>query len=672
MSSDVSLTLYEMPETQDGVVHLDPSDMRALGVAIGDIIGVEGGRLGHLLVQSAFLGDHNQRLARVSPLTARNLGVLSGQKVRLLPDRVKLPVAELVTLQANDSIDQLHLMAREKQLATHCMKRAVAANDELLFPTLDRFPLRAKVTGVVPADAAQIGSSTVFVVAHETLSGDQTLPSLGGLREVYRTCQKLTQARLSQGVAQTARSILLTGPEGCGKAKLVERLAKESKVAFYGLDAYHLINQWLERGTAGLEDKLADVGRSGPAFLLLDHLEALAQQGEEPALARATHALIEQIGCLLDELPMNPNVVVFGVLAEGDAKLSRLAPHFDFRLQVDAPNRWGRREILHCATKSFALAEDVDLDSLAAVSSGMTARDLCSLARSASYLAAAFKVAEQDFMTAYYAARPSASSAIICDIPSVLWNDVAGLDDIKQLLSEALTWSLHGQDIFMAAGVHPPRSILLSGGQGTGKTSLMRALAAQMPIHYIEISCPSMLARDQKNNINFLIESFSLARRKAPCLVFFDNIDALFEPVGGDTDATAYQHPFVAQLMAEMDALPLLSGVVVVAATNRPDRLTSEMLRPGRFDFAMTLPMPDGAVRKKILQIHARKLPLSADVDFDQLADNTQGMSPAEIVSLCNRVGLLAIRKSLNAAEGGLPPVVQPSHFEQVLRSRKG
>ncbi|MFA6280313.1 MAG: AAA family ATPase [Bdellovibrionales bacterium] len=670
MFSDITLTLYEMPDTQDGVIHLDPSDMRALGVAVGDLIGVEGGHLGHLLVKAAFLGDHNQRLARVSSLTARNLGSLSGQKVRLLPERVKLPVAERVMLQAQDGIDQVHLIAREKQLVNHCMKRAVRADDELLFPTLDRFPLRAKVAGVVPSDAAQIGSSTVFAVMPDTASGDQALPSLGGLREVYRTCQKLTQARFSQGVAHTARSLLLMGPEGCGKAKLVERLAKESKVAFYGLDAYHLINQWIERGTVGLEEKLADVSRSGPAFLLLDHLEALAQ-GEGSALAGATHALVEQIGSLLDELPMNPNVVVFGVLAGDPSQIARLSSHFDFRLQVDAPNRWGRREVLHCATKGFALADDVDLDELATISSGMTARDLTSLAQAASCLATSSKVGEKDFTAAYCSATPSASSDIICDIPSVLWNDVAGLDDIKQVLSETLTWSLHGQEVFAAAGVHPPRSILLSGGQGTGKTSLVRALAAQLPIHYVEISCPAMMARDQKNNTNFLVESFSLARRKAPCLVFFDNIDVLFEPVGGDADRP-HQHPFVAQLMAELDALPLLSGVVVVAATNRPDRLTSEMLRPGRFDFAMTLPMPDGAVRKKILQIHARKLPLSADIDFDQLADSTQGMSPAEIVALCNRVGLLAIRQVLGAPEGGLPPVVQPSHFEQVLRGRKG
>ncbi|HAX91782.1 MAG TPA: hypothetical protein DCY07_06200, partial [Rhodospirillaceae bacterium] len=640
MVSDLTLTLYEIPETQDGVVHLDMADMHVLGVSAGDLVCVEGARRVHLLVMPAFMGDRNQRLARVSPLTVSNLGSYSGQKARLLPERVKLPLAERVTVQAVDDLDQSHLIARHSQLAGYCLKRAVAVDDEIRVPTLGAYPLKVKVIGVTPAGGAQIGHATEFSVvgSPDERTGEKGLPAIGGVREAYLTCQKLVKARFSKSFSYAARSALLTGPEGCGKATMVARLAKECGATLHVIDGYRLLNVWMAQGISGLETELSDLDRRGSGILLLDHLEALVQVGNSEALAASTHALIEQLCAVLDELPTRPNVFVFGVIAGEGAALGRLAARFDFRLCVDAPNRWGRSELLHIATNGLTLDTDVDLGELAAITSGMTARDLFALTSAASYFAASPKVRAQDFMMAFRNQTPSAHSEILCDIPLTYWDEVAGLDDIKQVLLETLTWSLFDRDKFLTAGVKPPRSILLSGGQGTGKTSVVRALTTNIPMNYIEIACPAMMAKYQNDKASFLTETFALARRKAPCLVFFDDIDALFETLSTDSDTAPHQHPLVAQLVAELDALPLMAGVVVVAATNRPDRLTQDILRPGRFDFAMTLPMPDNAARKKVLQIHARKLPLSSDIDFDRLAGNTQGMSSAELANLCNRV----------------------------------
>jgi len=681
MLSDVLLTLQISADVNDGVIHLDPADMRLLGVMVGDLIAAEGGRRAYLEVCAAFLGDRNQRLARVSPLTAANLGAFGGQKIHILPERVKLPLAERVVLETSDDVDRLHLIARQRHLADHCMKRAVSVGDEILIPTLDRFPLRARVAHVAPAGAARVGLASAFVVASlaaGSLGGDAPPPPLGGLREAYKICRRIMPARFvgsnkgGEG-GPPVRSILLSGAEGVGKAHLVHRLAQECGVFLQVIDVYKLMERKASRGSVDLEDWLSDLARRGPSFLILDRLEALSEEGG--ALSSAAESFLTQLEELFDALPMHASIVVFGVLAGEVPQKNRLISRFDFALHVDRPNMWGRREVLHVATENMALADDVDLDDLAVHAFGMTARDLCVMARAAACLAGSGKVGMADFMAAYrsFNPRPLAPVGALCDIPQTSWEDVAGLDDIKQLLNETLAWSINGQTPFINAGINPPRSILLSGGQGTGKTSLVRGLAAHKPMNYIEVSCPAMMAQHGDASARFVSACFALARRKAPCLLFFDDIDALFEMASGQLEEAPHRNPLIAQLMVDLDTLSPLAGVVVVAATNRPDRLTAEVLRVGRLDFAVTFPMPDAAARRKIFQIHTRKLPIASDVDFERLAASTQSFSPADIAALCNRVGLLALRQSMGVGgERDAVIVVTSEHFEQALRGRKG
>ncbi len=671
MTVDLSLTLYEVPETEDGVVRMDPADMHALGASPGDVVAMEGSRKAHVRVQSAFMEDRNQRLARVSPLTAKNLGLLSGNMVRLLAGRVKLPLAELVVIEAEDDLDRLHVQARERQLGRFWRDRCLAAEDLLRVPTLDRHPLVVKVVSTQPAGAVRVGPGTVFAIAAR--KNESALPKIGGLRDVYRTCVALVEGRLKKRTDFSARSVLLSGPAGCGKSSLVHRLAKDLGAFLRVFDAHSLLDQWLAHDSSELTVSLSDLVRKGPTIILFDHLEALTlPEGASSALAVAARSVTAQVCSLLEEAPMQPEIFVFGVSSGPlDLRFGSQSP-FDLTIPVDAPNRWGRHEALLLASEGISVADDVDFAALAAMTAGATGRDLRNLVRTAHLMASGPKVAEKDLFTAFRSMAPSAASEVRCDIPTTSWDDVAGLDDVKQMLCDTLSWALQLYDTFAAAGVRPPGSVLLSGGRGTGKTSLVRSLAGFMPVNFVEIDCPLLASRDRGAAAAFLQESFALARRKAPCLVFFDEIDALFESEDGEPEKAPHRHPIVAQLMANLDSLPLLPGVVVIAATSRPDRLTSEFLSPGRFDFALTLPLPDLAARKKILQIHAHKLPLASDIDFDHLAESTHGMAPAEIANLCNRVGMMALRQSLSSPEGGIiPPVVNADLFEQALRGRK-
>jgi len=670
MTSELSLTLNESPETPDGVVRLDSSDMRLLGVLPGDILALAGRRTTYARALPAFMEDRNQRLAGVSRDLSENLGLQPGQKVRVLGERQKPALAEKIMLEVEDEIDRLHVLVRAGQLNTFWRDRSLVAGDRLRLPTLDRNPLFVGVLSTQPDGLVQIAHGTEFVLKSKKDEGN--LPSLGGLRDVYRTCKTLASLRFKSDGPGMTRAVLLEGPSGCGKARLVTRLALEMGVPLVVLDVHHLMDKSMSGTKGDLPVSLTEIARRGPVILLLDNLEALTgHESKSAVFALAGRVVLSQLISLLDELPAHPNVMLFGVVSGVVEPRFIERNRFDLRLPVDAPHRLARHEILILETRNMPLAGNADLARLATMTAGTTGRDLNQLAVSAARMALEACVTESDFTAAFRHIEPSLLGAVQCDIPETSWDEVVGLDDVKPLLRETLSWSLQHFGRFQASGVRPPRSILLSGGQGTGKTSLVRALAGIIPMHFIELLCPTLAAEDPAKAAQYIHEGFMLARRKTPCLVFFDDIDVLFES-GAAADLASHLQPVVARLLVELDNLPLIPGVVVIAATNRPDRLPTEIMRPGRFDYAVTLPMPDNAARKKILQMHAHKLPLAADVDIGHLAGLMQGMSPAEMANLCNRVGLMALRESLNDANGGvIPPVVNAALFEQALRGRK-
>lgn len=669
MVSEIQLTLKVSTETDEGFVRLDPLDMRLLGVEAQDVVQIEGRRVSCARVLPSMMEDRNQRLVAASALLAQNAGAKPGEKIRLTAVAHSIPYAESALLVADDDLDRLHLSVQLKNLPSLWQRCVVKTGDKIAVPTRDRQPLLVEVAALRGEDPYQIGSGTILTAGVK--EEKQGLLTLGGVRDVYRTCLGIARARLEKGTETAARSILLTGPAGCGKSRIVVRLGQETGVPVETFDAHQMLDRWLIQGPYELDVTLTSYARRGPTILLLDHLDALTiAEGARSDVVTAQRGVLALLFGLLDEMPMHKNLLLAAVASEAIDPRFQAQQRFDLILPVDAPDRLARQEILSLATRHVPLAADVDLARLATMTAGATARDLCQLVTSASVATQEPKVAEADFVAALRAATFSAVTEVRCDIPTTAWDDVAGLDDVKQLMRETLLWSLKYQDKFAAAGVLPPRSILLSGGEGTGKTSLVRALAAYMPVNFIEIPCSPLAALGPQMAVRRIRESFIMARRKSPCVIFYDDIDILFEiaaPIMGSSE-NAFLHPIVAQLGAGLDSLASLPGVVIIAATNRPDRLTTEVLRPGRLDYAVTLPLPDASARHKILEIHARKLPISADVDFDFLAQATQGLSPAEIAALCSRVGLLALRQSLGT---GHPAVATAALFEQCLRGRK-
>lgn len=661
MSSEISLSVREAKDLFGLSIRIDQTDMRLLKILPGDAVAVTGNKTCYATAMPSLMEDRNQGIVRISALVRRNAGAVEAGTLKISALENKPEIAESITLEITNDIDYLSVSAKTSLLATAWSGRVVIANNTMPVPTLDLNSLEARIVDTVPSGAVKISNFTSFII-NRPANGFSAI-GLAGLRDPYLTCCTIAEKRLHDDLASCARSVLLIGPAGCGKAQMVKRLAEDMKANLRIIDAHELLDRHASLGNTDLENLFSDITRLAPVILLFNNLEALNNHPEQ-------HNVTSQICSLLDDLHTHKKVLLFGACSGEVVPRLVADKRFDLIMPIDAPDRFARQEMLVLATRDMPIDETVNLQQLAEFTKGYTAADLRRLATAANVCGRKPLICQNDFTDALRTIQPSALTEVYSDIPNVSWNDVGGLEDVKALLQETLSWSLQFKSQFTEANVQPPRSILISGSQGAGKTLITRAAAGTIPLHYIEIPCPSLATKDRKEANEIIHNSFALAKRKSPCIIFFDDIEALFRKTTSIEEPHT-PNPVVFQLLSEIDSLPHMAGVFVIAATSRPDFLTNDMMRPGRFDYAIMIPQPDATARKKILQIHTNKLPLAADVDFDKLSDMMQGMSASDITTLCNRVGLLALRQSFNIEGGTLPPVVNLALFEQVLRGKK-
>ncbi|MEM2713700.1 MAG: AAA family ATPase, partial [Candidatus Pacearchaeota archaeon] len=395
--------------------------------------------------------------------------------------------------------------------------------------------------------------------------------------------------------------------------------------------------------------------------------------------------VVSQLLTMMDGLKSRGKVIVIAATNRPNAidPALRRPGRFDREIAINVPNKKARLEILKIHTRNMPLDKDVDLDKIASITHGFVGADLAALCKEAAMstlrrvipsldlekeelspeILEKLKVTMKDFNNALRLVRPSAMREVLVESPNVRWKDIGGLEEAKQALKEAVEWPLKNPEAFKRLGIEPPKGVLLYGPPGTGKTLLAKAVATESEANFIYVAGPSLLSKWVGESEKGIRQVFERARQVAPCIIFFDEIDAIASKRGYDVNRTTER--MLNQLLAEMDGLQEIKGIVVIGATNRPDILDSSLLRPGRFDKLIFIGPPDEASRLEILKIHTKDMPLAKNVDLAALAKLTENYSGADLAAICKEAGLAALRENMNAKE------VKLKHFQEAMKKIK-
>src|SRR5256714_2480840 len=469
---------------------------------------------------------------------------------------------------------------------------------------------------------------------------------------------------------EAPKGVLLHGPPGTGKTLLAKAVASETNANFYTIGGPEIMSKYYGESEEKLRNVFQQAEKNAPSIIFIDEIDSIAPKREEVS-GEVERRIVAQLLSLMDGMSSRGKVVVIGATNRVNAidPALRRPGRFDREIEIGVPDRNGRLEVLQIHTRGMPLAKDVNLDKLADISHGFVGADLQALAKEAAMRALRRVLPEidlssesipaetlrkiivtmQDFTDVIKEMEPSAMREVFVEVPDVRWEDIGGLSSIKQELQEAVEWPLKYQAVFTYADAMPPKGILLYGPPGTGKTLMAKAAANESEANFISIKGPELLSKWVGESEKGVREVFRKARQAAPCIIFFDELDAIAPSRGADFGDSHVTERVISQLLTELDGLEDLKGVVVIGATNRPDIIDEALLRPGRFDRILEVPFPDKEARKDILKIHTKRKPLDNTVDMEKLVELTDGFTGADIAAIVNAAAMSAIKEHVAA-----------------------
>jgi transitional endoplasmic reticulum ATPase len=652
------------------LARVDPADMDAIDLKIGDIVEVEGKRKTVCKAMPTYKDLRGQSRVQIDGLSRENAGAAIDQVVKVR--KVKAQPAERVLLAPTSItpaerdlkyigslLDGLPLMAGDVIRATLFGTRSAD------FKVVDTSPGGAVV--INPTSTLQIGRSQEAearrAIAYEDIGGLGR--EIDRIREIIELPLRYPQVFERLGI-DAPTGVLLVGPPGCGKTLIARAVAHETEANFYSVNGPEIIHKFYGESEAHLRKIFEEASRKAPSIIFIDEIDAIAPRREQ-VVGDVEKRVVAQLLGLLDGLNRRQHLIVIAATNIPNAldPALRRPGRFDREITIPIPDRNGRREILDIHTRGMPLAEDVELDQLASVTHGFVGADLEALCREAAMLCLRrimpdidFAMAQipydtlmklqvhmNDFAKALRQVEPSAVREVFVEVPEVHWDDVGGLEQVKQQLTQAVEWPLKFPDLFARAAVAPPKGILLSGPPGCGKTLLAKAVASESEVNFISVKGPTLLSKYVGESERAVREVFHKARQAAPCIVFFDEIDALVPGRGGDSSDSHVTERVVSQFLTEMDGIEELKGVLVLGATNRADLLDPALLRPGRFDMVLEVPPPDREGRRAIYEIGLKGRPLGDGINADDLATVSEGLSGADISGVCREAALAAVRE---------------------------
>ena len=681
-----------------GIVRFDPFDFRKIGVEVGEVVTIKGKRDTVAKVLPAYMEDRGKDLIRLDGITRENAQVGIDEKISVtkadFSPAHKIVVAPLTLMRSYDAryigslLEGLPLLEGDKVRA-----RLFGARTQDF-----------KVVSTKPEGVVMIHSKTIMKIQEKKEVGEArariSYEDIGGLGREIRRIREMIELPLKYpqvferlGI-DPPKGVLLHGPPGCGKTLIARAVANETDAYIEHLSGPEIMHKFYGESEANLRRIFETAASRAPSIIFFDEIDAIAPKREEMGGEKQVEKrVVAQLLSLLDGLSSRGQVIVIGATNIPNVldPALRRPGRFDREIEIGIPDKNGRLEILNVHTRGMPLADDVDLVRISEITHGFVGADMEALCRESAmatlrkiFPSIDFELEEipydtlmelqvfmNDFMEAFKEVEPSAIREVFTEVPDVKWSDVGGLADIKRVLKETIEWPLKYGKLFEHAKTNPSKGILLHGPPGTGKTLLARATASESEVNFISVKGPELLSKWIGESEKGIREIFKKARQASPCIIFFDEIDSVV-PRRGSEAASHVVDRVISQFLSEMDGIEELKGIVVLAATNRPDIIDPALLRAGRFDFQLELPIPDDKTRLEIFQVHTKGKPLDRDVDLKTLAGATEGLVGADIELICRKASMAAIREFIqNEGRDESRLLISAKHFQEALKERQ-
>ena len=672
--NEIVLKIEESPQQHvgRGRAIIDPKIIEDQKWNSGQILELTYNKKTHVKLWPGAPEEYGSGIIKIDGMTRLNIGAGIG-------DKISLKTVEAV------NADQIVLSPTEKIAAEGLQEYMIYNYLNHVFTTGDSVSLNTQmggrvqfiVTSTKPSKPVLVTENTVFKLGAMTKAVDSSVPritydELGGLKKEVQKIREMVELPMRHpelfdkiGV-EAPKGVLLYGPPGTGKTLLAKAVAGETNAHFISLSGPEIMGKHYGESEERIREIFTQAEENAPSIIFIDEIDSIAPKRDEVS-GELEKRIVSQLLTLMDGMKSRGKVVVIAATNRPDSidPALRRPGRFDREIEIGIPDDEGRFDILSIHTRGMPIDQKVDLKQISKTTHGFVGADLEVLAKEAamkslrrilpeidydeekisSEILEKIQITSDDFRDALKEVSPSALREVQVQVPNVSWDDVGGLDELKDELKEAVEWPIKYKDAYDYVDVESPKGILLHGPPGTGKTLIAKALAKMTESNFISIKGPELLSKWVGESEKGVREIFRKARQAAPCIIFLDEVDALVPRRGSGGSDSHVTENVVSQILTEIDGLEELNNVLIIGATNRLDIVDEALLRPGRFDRIIKVPNPDEKGRQHIFEIHTKKKPLASDVKISEIVKITDDFSGAEIAAVANRAAIAALKR---------------------------
>jgi len=672
------------------IIRIDQKTMEKLNIQTGDVIEVVGKKQSAGIAWPSYPQDNGLGIVRVDSRLQKNTGTRIDDTLEIR--KVKAEPAQNIVL-APSSVKIRNNPRFESFVKRKLNNYPVTVDDYIFISIGISREITFKVISMRPNAVCIIKQDTVLNISEKITEdaeagvGYITYEDVGGLDREIQRVREMVELPLRHpslfkrlGI-DPPKGVLLRGPPGCGKTLLAKAVANESEAHFISINGPEIMSKFYGESEKKLRKLFIEAEEKSPSIIFIDEIDAIAPK-RETVTGEVERRVVAQLLALMDGLHGRGKVIVIGATNRPNSldPALRRPGRFDREIEIKVANEKERLEIFQIHTRNMPLDKKISLKEFAQITHGFVGADISAVAREAAMsalrrylpkidleseiidpeLLEQIEVTKNDFEEALKEVLPSAIREVFVEVPNVTWDQVGGLEKLKQQLVEAVDWPLSNPTIFSRMGIRPPRGILLYGPPGCGKTLLARAVATESKANFISIKGPELLSKWVGESEKAIREVFRKAKMAAPCIVFFDEFDSIAPSRGRHTSDSGVSEKVLSQFLTELDGLEVMKDIVVIAATNRPDILDPALIRPGRIDRILLVHHPEEKARFEILKIFTKDMPLVANLKIEKLVEITEGFSGADIETWCREAAMIALRENIRARK------VTMEHFKEA------